>query len=74
MLQVVGSLAYCTSKAALDHLTRNLSLECAASGVRVNGLSPGLIVTEFQKRAGMPEEAYPEVRRGVGGPVTSRWL
>lgn len=62
----VGSLAYSTSKAALDHLTRNLALECAESGVRVNVLSPGLTVTEFQKRAGMPAEAYPEFIKTVG--------
>ncbi|KAJ1519558.1 hypothetical protein ONE63_004837 [Megalurothrips usitatus] len=54
----VNSLAYSTSKAAVDHLTRNLALEFAGRGVRVNGVSPGLIVTEFQKRAGMPEDVY----------------
>ncbi|XP_034257037.1 3-oxoacyl-[acyl-carrier-protein] reductase FabG-like [Thrips palmi] len=69
MRAVIGSLAYCTSKAAVDHLTRNLSLECAASGVRVNTLSPGLIVTEFQKRAGMPADAYPDFLKSVGATI-----
>ncbi|MCA1577286.1 MAG: glucose 1-dehydrogenase [Acidobacteria bacterium] len=53
-----GVLAYCVSKAALDQLTRCASLELAAKGVRVNGVNPGVVVTEIHKRGGMSEEAY----------------
>ena len=53
-----GVLAYCVSKAALDQLTRCASLELAAKGVRVNGVNPGVVVTEIHKRGGMTDEAY----------------
>ena len=37
--------AYCTSKAALIHLTRILAMEVAAANIRVNSISPGVIDT-----------------------------
>ena len=49
---------YCMSKAALDMFTKCLALELAASGVRVNSVNPGVIVTPLQKRGGMSEEEY----------------
>ncbi|MEE8436006.1 MAG: SDR family oxidoreductase [bacterium] len=36
-------IAYCTSKAALSHMTRVLAGEWGARGVRVNGIAPGFI-------------------------------
>jgi len=53
-----GALAYCVSKAALDQFTRCVALELAPKGVRVNAVSPGVIITELQKRGGLSEEAY----------------
>jgi NAD(P)-dependent dehydrogenase (short-subunit alcohol dehydrogenase family) len=53
-----GVLAYCVSKAALDQLTRCSALELAASGVRVNAVNPGVVVTEIHRRGGMDEEKY----------------
>jgi len=53
-----GVLAYCVSKAAVDHLTRCAALEVAAKGVRVNAVNPGVVITEIHKRGGMNEEAY----------------
>jgi NAD(P)-dependent dehydrogenase (short-subunit alcohol dehydrogenase family) len=53
-----GVLAYCVSKAGLDQLTRCAALELAASGVRVNAVNPGVVVTEIHKRGGMSAPDY----------------
>ncbi len=53
-----GVLAYCVSKAAVDHLTRCAALELAEKGVRVNAVNPGVVVTNLHKRGGMEDEAY----------------
>ncbi|XP_059046919.1 3-oxoacyl-[acyl-carrier-protein] reductase FabG-like [Achroia grisella] len=44
---------YAISKAALDHFTRGAALELAPSGVRVNGISPGPVRTDFLENAGI---------------------
>jgi len=53
-----GLLSYCVSKAAVDQLTRCLSLEMAPHGVRVNALNPGVVVTELHRAGGMSEADY----------------
>jgi NAD(P)-dependent dehydrogenase (short-subunit alcohol dehydrogenase family) len=53
-----GVLAYCVSKAGVDQLTRCSALELAPSGVRVNAVNPGVVVTEIHKRGGMAPEDY----------------
>jgi len=53
-----GVLAYCVSKAAVDQLTRCLSLEMAPKGVRVNAVNPGVVVTELHRAGGMSEPDY----------------
>jgi NAD(P)-dependent dehydrogenase (short-subunit alcohol dehydrogenase family) len=40
--------AYCAAKAGLAMLTEAIALEAAASGIRVFGLSPGVIDTDMQ--------------------------
>jgi NAD(P)-dependent dehydrogenase (short-subunit alcohol dehydrogenase family) len=45
--QVIG--AYGMSKAAENQLVRNLALEFGKDGIRVNGVAPGLIRTDFSK-------------------------
>lgn len=50
--------AYNTSKAALDHLTRCAAIDWAPHGVRVNGVNPGVTVTNLHRRSGMDEDAY----------------
>lgn len=53
-----GVLSYCASKAAVDQLTRCVSLELASKGVRVNAVNPGVVRTELHKRGGMSDEKY----------------
>ena len=53
-----GVLAYCVSKSAVDQLTRCAALELASSGVRVNAVNPGVVVSNLHRRGGMNEEAY----------------
>jgi 3-oxoacyl-[acyl-carrier protein] reductase len=58
---VVGrprSAAYCTSKGAIISLTRQLALDLAPDGVRVNAVSPGRILT------GMSVPMYTELGGG----------
>ncbi|GAB0090106.1 Short-chain dehydrogenase/reductase, conserved site [Sergentomyia squamirostris] len=50
-------LAYCTSKAALDQLTRCVALELGSMQVRVNSVNPGIIMTDLHKRSGMDDKA-----------------
>ena len=47
-----GVLAYCVSKAGMDHLTRCAALEMAPLGVRVNAVNPGVTVTNLHRGAG----------------------
>ena len=42
-----GLAAYCVSKAAVDMITRCSALDFAPHGVRVNAVSPGVVVTEL---------------------------
>jgi NAD(P)-dependent dehydrogenase (short-subunit alcohol dehydrogenase family) len=53
-----GVLAYCVSKAAVDHLTRCAAIELAPLGVRVNAVNPGVTVTNLHRRSGMAEDQY----------------
>jgi len=53
-----GVLAYCVSKAAVDQLTRCAALELAPTGVRVNAVNPGVVVSNLHRRGGMDEESY----------------
>ena len=53
-----GVLAYCVSKAGVDHLTRCAALEMAPHGVRVNAVNPGVTITNLHRRGGMNDEQY----------------
>ncbi|MEK4042651.1 SDR family oxidoreductase [Paenibacillus sp. FSL H8-0048] len=47
---VRGQAAYSSTKQAVNSLTKSLCLEYGAFGIRVNTISPGLIVTEKPKQ------------------------
>ncbi|KAJ8713116.1 hypothetical protein PYW08_008420 [Mythimna loreyi] len=47
-------MAYCISKAGLESFSKTAALELAASGVRVNIVSPGPVETDILETAGMP--------------------
>jgi NAD(P)-dependent dehydrogenase (short-subunit alcohol dehydrogenase family) len=53
-----GVLAYCVSKSGVDQLTRCAALEMAPFGVRVNGVNPGVTVTNLHRRGGMDDAQY----------------
>jgi NAD(P)-dependent dehydrogenase (short-subunit alcohol dehydrogenase family) len=48
-------VAYGTSKAALAHLTKQLSVELASAGIRVNAVAPGPVDTAMAKAVHSPE-------------------
>ena len=48
-VSIAGRSAYSSAKAALLGLTRALSLELAADGITVNGISPGPIGTDMNR-------------------------
>jgi NAD(P)-dependent dehydrogenase (short-subunit alcohol dehydrogenase family) len=63
------SNAYAATKAALTSLSRSLSRELLARGVRVNTISPGVIDTPLYQKAGIPAEhfdtAMQTIRAGI---------
>lgn len=50
--------AYSTSKAALDQFAKCSAMELAPKRIRVNVVNPGFTTGNFQKSAGVSEEAY----------------
>ncbi len=48
---------YAGAKAALDTLVKGLSIELGGEGVRVNGVRPGMIVTDIHASGGEPDRA-----------------
>lgn len=43
------AVAYCSSKSALDHLTRCLAVDLGPKGIRVNSVNPGAILTRIMR-------------------------
>ena len=50
-----GAGAYATAKGALITLTKSMAKELAPFGIRVNGVSPGVIDTPFHEQFSTPE-------------------
>lgn len=72
-MSMSGRLAYCTSKAALQGLTRSLAVELGPRQIRVNAVSPGHIMSEgedewrrrrSERSQKIMESSYPLLRCG----------
>ena len=70
-----GQIGYCATKGALAAAARAMAIELARRGIRVNSISPGLVLTEMTDRALGPLSAEHVERLkaahplGVGEPV-----
>lgn len=51
-----GAVVYASSKGAVSTFTRGLAKELAAYNIRVNAISPGVILTPFHERYTTPEQ------------------
>lgn len=56
-----GRAAYCTSKAAIDGMTRALAVEWAPHGVTVNAVAPTFVETPMTEKMFADEEFYADV-------------
>ncbi len=73
---------YAASKGAIDTFTKGLSDEEAANGIRVVGIRPGIIITDFHAKMGEPDRvtrfdsAIPMQRAGTAEEVAEAilWL
>ncbi|CAI5437938.1 unnamed protein product [Caenorhabditis angaria] len=57
---------YSMSKAALDQFTRNIAIELVKSGIRVNCVNPGLVITGFAQAMGAPVEVSSKLYSYMG--------
>jgi len=60
-----GAADYCAAKGGLKNLTETMALECAALGITVNAVAPGMILTPMNSRA-VSDESY---RKGLEADV-----
>ena len=66
------SNVYSATKAALRSLSRTLSGELIARGIRVNTISPGAVTTPIYAKLGMPPEALQQMTDSLTGQVPVR--
>ncbi|KAK6025006.1 oxidoreductase, short chain dehydrogenase/reductase family protein [Ostertagia ostertagi] len=61
----IPSAFYSIAKAAQDQLTRNLAIYYIQKGVRVNGVSPGIVSTNIAQRQGIPAEIVRKAEKEI---------
>jgi NAD(P)-dependent dehydrogenase (short-subunit alcohol dehydrogenase family) len=63
--------AYCATKGAIAQITRQLAIEHASDGVRVNAVAPGAVDTKFvdEALAGAPDRAAARGDIGASHPL-----
>jgi NAD(P)-dependent dehydrogenase (short-subunit alcohol dehydrogenase family) len=63
--------AYCATKGAIAQITRQLAIEHASDGVRVNAVAPGAVDTKFvdEALAGAPDRAAARADIGASHPL-----
>ncbi|KAH9392114.1 hypothetical protein TYRP_022139 [Tyrophagus putrescentiae] len=60
-----GLLAYNTSKAAVDMVTKTCALELGPRGIRVNSINPGPVASNFGQSMNMDPETFKEWQKNV---------
>ena len=60
-LALPDQLPYCTSKAAVNHMTAVMGVALAADGIRVNAIGPGTVNTELMRNMVMASEEQRQV-------------
>ena len=70
-IALFGLAAYCSTKGALDELTRCLAYEWSGRGVRVNAVAPGFVETDML--AELKEKKREQYDRAVSMPVLKRF-
>lgn len=63
-----GQVAYGTSKAALEAVTRAAALDLGPRGIRVNAVVPGSVQTGWMPREPVEQRSCPGFRRAGSGP------
>ncbi|MGH9024520.1 MAG: SDR family NAD(P)-dependent oxidoreductase, partial [Acidimicrobiia bacterium] len=66
VLHANAGIFHATSKAAVNHMARQLALDYAASGIRVNAVCPGWVDTHFGDVLALSEA---EIEEGVRATV-----
>jgi NAD(P)-dependent dehydrogenase (short-subunit alcohol dehydrogenase family) len=56
----LGMVAHCAGKGAVLAMTRQMAIEGGPDGIRVNSISPGLVVTDATRAAGAAEGEHKE--------------
>jgi NAD(P)-dependent dehydrogenase (short-subunit alcohol dehydrogenase family) len=71
VLGLAKQAAYCASKGAIVQMTRQLAIEYASSGIRVNSVAPGAVDTPFLARHldAQPDRAKAEADVNAAHPL-----